>query len=146
MDFLNGIVALIAFVVLILTALVAWMYVQQTRLLQAVSALTAAVTAPPPSFYEATKEFPIPEETEEEKVEEVKAEVEEEKVDDRVSVHEEDDEESIEDGELGPPAEEDDDLSSKTIPKLREMLTAKGIPYNKSDKKPVLVNLLKATA
>jgi hypothetical protein len=125
MEFFYGIVALLALVVLVLTSLMAWLYVQQSRLMQAVSALTAAITAPPPSFYEAVKEFPI-EETEPE------AEAEKEVEDDRVSVHEKD--------------KEDDDLGSKTVAQLRDTLTEKGIPFNKSDKKPVLVNLLKAAS
>ena len=125
MEFFYGIVALLALVVLVLTSLMAWLYVQQSRLMQAVSALTAAITAPPPSFYEAVKEFPI-----EEPVPEPDAEKEPE--DDRVSVHEKD--------------KEDDDLGSKTVAQLRDTLTEKGIPFNKSDKKPVLVNLLKAAS
>lgn len=135
MDFLNGIVALLAFVVLVLTALTAWMYIQQTRIIQAVGALTAAVTAPPPSFFEAALEHPIHEEHEEE---------EEHIVDDRVSVH--DDIHPPEDEPLLPPAEEDDDLGGKTIAQLRELLNGKGIPFNKSDKKPTLVNLLKVAS
>ena len=136
MDFLNGIVALLAFVVLVLTALTAWMYIQQTRIMQAVGALTAAITAPPPSFFEAALEHPIQEE------EEV-----EEHVDDRVSVHEEADQyHPQEDEPLLPPAEEDDDLGGKTVAQLRELLNGKGIPFNKSDKKPTLVNLLKVAS
>ena len=132
MDFLTGIVALLAFVVLVLTALTAWMYIQQTRIVQAVGALTAAVTAPPPSFFEAALEHPIHEE---------------EIVDDRVSVHEEVEQyHPPEDEPLLPAAEEDDDLGGKTIAQLRELLNAKGIPFNKSDKKPTLVSLLKVAS
>jgi hypothetical protein len=137
MDFLTGIVALLAFVVLVLTALTAWMYIQQTRIMQAVGALTAAVTAPPPSFFEAAMEHPVHEEEETVQPE----------VDDRVSVHE--DIEQIypaEDEPILPAAEEDDDLGGKTVAQLRELLTAKGIPFNKSDKKPTLVNLLKVAS
>lgn len=128
MDFFHGIVALLALVVLVLTSMMAWMYVQQSRLMQAVSALTAAITAPPPTFYEAVKEFPIPEE------EEQTEPPTETKEDDRVSVKD-DEEES-----------QPDDVTGKTMAQLRELLTAKGIPFNKSDKKPVLVNLLKAAS
>jgi hypothetical protein len=135
MDFLTGIVALLAFVVLVLTALTAWMYIQQTRIMQAVGALTAAITAPPPSFFEAALEHPIHEE-----------EVEEQ-IDDRVSVREETDQyHPQEDEPLLPPAEEDDDLGGKTVAQLRELLNGKGIPFNKSDKKPTLVNLLKVAS
>ena len=132
MDFFSGIVALLALVVMILTVLIAWLYAQQARLMQAVSALTAAITTPPPTFFEAMKEFPI-------------AEEEEKEVDDRVSVHEEEEQEEEQEQEHQED-ENTDDLGSKTIAQLRELLTAKGIPFNKSDKKPVLVNLLKAAS
>ena len=136
MDFFHGIVALLAFVVLILTALVAWMYIQQTRIMQAIGALTSVITAPPREFLQAAHEYPVPE-----KVDEV------DEVDDRVSVH--DDEISVPDTEVADvvaPAEEDDDLGGKTVAQLRELLNGKGIPFNKSDKKPILVNLLKAAS
>ena len=143
MDFFSGIVALLALVVLVLTALVAWLYVQQTRITQSVAALTAAITAPPAVFYEAVKEYPIPEEAEveieaEQLPEQTKAE------DDRVSVH--DEEEAEEEADEGEDVDDHDDLGSKTIAQLRELLNGKGIPFNKSDKKSVLVNLLKAAS
>ena len=139
MDFFNGIVALLTLVVLVLTVVVAWLYVQQSRILQAVSALAAAVTAPPPTFYEAVKEYPIPEE------EPAVAEVVQ--TDDRVSVRDDDEEESsVEEQQQGGGEAEDDDLSGKTVAQLRELLNGKGIPFNKSDKKPILVNLLKAAS
>ena len=139
MDFFYGVVALLAFVVLILTALTAWMYVQQSRIMQAISALTAAISAPPPAFFESAKEFPVEEHYE--PAETVKEAV----VDDRVSVHEEDDE-SEESEEHEHEQEHEDDLGGKTVAQLREMLNAKGIPYNKSDKKPILLNLLKVAS
>ena len=139
MDFFYGVVALLAFVVLILTALTAWMYIQQTRTMQAVNALTAAITAPPPTFFEAAKEFPVEEEY-------VPAEAP--AIDDRVSVHEEDEdkEDSESEEEEKHDDEHEDDLGGKTVAQLREMLTSKGIPFNKSDKKPVLLNLLKVAS
>lgn len=150
MDFFSGIVALLALVVLVLTALVAWLYVQQTRITQSVAALTAAITAPPAVFYEAVKEYPIPEETETEiEVEQLPEEATKEatkeaETDDRVSVH--DEEEEAEEADEEEDADDHDDLGSKTIAQLRELLNSKGIPFNKSDKKTVLVNLLKAAS
>lgn len=147
MDFFYGVVALLAFVVLILTALTAWMYVQQTRTMQAVNALTAAITAPPPSFFEAAKEFPVESEYEPaESVHEPAVAEPEKAVDDRVSVHEEDDSESESEEHENHDDAHEDDLGGKTVAQLREMLTAKGIPFNKSDKKPVLLNLLKVAS
>lgn len=139
MDFFYGVVALLAFVVLILTALTAWMYVQQSRIMQAISALTAAISAPPPAFFEAAKEFPVEESYE-------PAKEEEQVVDDRVSVHEEEDEEEHEEEEEHHEEQHEDDLGGKTVAQLREMLTSKGIPFNKSDKKPILLNLLKVAS
>ena len=146
MDFLLGIVSLLAFVVLVLTVLVAWLYTQQSRLMQAVSALTHVITAPPPSFFEAAREYPVKDEPASpaspaspptppapSPASEVAAET-----DDRVSVQDEE--------ELLPPAEDDLDLGDKKVTELRDLLTAKGIPYNKSDKKGVLLNLLKVAS
>jgi hypothetical protein len=145
MDFFNGILSLLALVVLLLTAMVAWLYVQQSRLMQAVSALTAAITAPPPVFFEAVKEFPIPEEEEEAAPETAAAEQTAPVADDRVSVREE--EEAIEEEDEAHESDsQPDDLGGKTIAQLRELLNGKGIPFNKSDKKPTLVNLLKAAS
>jgi hypothetical protein len=70
----------------------------------------------------------------------------EEQYDDRVSVHEEQEPEPEPEKEVPAPAVEEDFLSDKKVSELREMLTAKGIPYNKSDKKPILLNLLKAAS
>lgn len=144
MDFFYGVVALLAFIVLILTALTAWMYVQQSRIMQAVSALTSAITAPPPAFFEAAKEYPVEEQYVPE--ESVAEPVQQEEVDDRVSVREEDDEVDEEESEDNKDDEHEDDLGGKTVAQLRDMLTSKGIPFNKSDKKPILLNLLKVAS
>jgi hypothetical protein len=44
------------------------------------------------------------------------------------------------------PAVDVDDLQSKTVKELHEILSKKGIPFGKRDAKPVLIQLLKATA
>lgn len=136
MEFFHGIVALLAFVVLVLAGMVAWLYMQQTRLLQAVNALAIAISTPPPAAM-----LPDPQPT---------APVAELDVDDRVSVHD-DEEEGEGEGEgedegSGEDSGEIVDLSKKTVVELRELLTQKGIPFNKSDKKTTLVSLLQATA
>jgi hypothetical protein len=144
MDFFYGIVALLAFVVLVLTVLTAWLYTQQTRLMQAVSALTHVITAPPPSFFEAAREYPVEEVPEKpvaaESVPDAPAPAAPAPPaeDDRVSVRD--------DEELLPAGDDDLDLGDKKVTELRELLTAKGIPYNKSDKKGVLLNLLKVAS
>jgi hypothetical protein len=147
MEFFHGIVALVAGIVLILTGLVAWMYIQQSRMAQAINALAVAVTTPPPSFLSHPPvEEPVEQEPEQEQEQE-------QVVDDRVSVHdvdadvdaehEEDHEQEQEQGVVG---EDISDFTGKTVAQLRDLLTAKGIPYSKSDKKPVLLSLVQAAA
>lgn len=143
MEFFHGVVALLAFVVLVLAGLVAWLYMQQTRLLQAVNALAIAISTPPPTLLpEPVQQAVVP--TTEEEVQ-VEAPAEE---DDRVSVYDADSEsESTETPKKEEEhIDEDTDLTKKTVAQLRELLSTKGIPFNKSDKKPTLVSLLQATA
>lgn len=137
MEFLHGIVALLAFVVMTLAGLTAWLYIKQARLLQAVNTLAIAISTPPPPpvHYEEVVQQPAEEPPKQDE-------------DDRVSVHEEDS-----DDESSAPAptsaeehhDEDTDFGKKTVAELRSLLSAKGIPFNKSDKKPTLISLLQAT-
>jgi len=142
MEFFHGVVALVAGIVLILTGLVAWMYVQQSRMAQAINALAIAVTAPPPSFIHPEPEVSHENEMHPEEVQAVPEvpEVQEvpESSDDRVSVHDEEDVELM--------GEDMATLGGKTAAQLREMLTAKGIPYSKSDKKSTLISLLQVAS
>jgi hypothetical protein len=149
MEFFHGIVALVAGIVLILTGLVAWMYIQQSRMAQAINALAIAVTTPPPSFLSHP---PVEEPVEQfEQPPQPQAQPQQEQVvDDRVSVHDVDadaehehDEEQEQMGVIG---EDISDFTGKTVAELRQLLTAKGIPYSKSDKKPVLLSLVQAAA
>jgi len=122
MELIHGAVALLSAVVLIVACMVAWLYVQQTRLSQAINALAFAMTAPPPSY----PSEPVPE-----------APVEQE--DDRVTIEDDDDVVEVEGVDVA-------ELKSKTIVQLREMLTEKGIPFNKSDKKSTLISLVQAAS
>lgn len=137
MELTYATIVILASMVFVLSGMVGYLYWQQTRMLQHIQSLAIVVsthfTAPPE----------LPEEEEEERVKEEETAVEEE--DDRVSVHEE--VEKVE----GPPTKEEpkvdvDDVQDKTKKELQDMLTKKGIPYNKADSKPVLIQLLKATA
>jgi hypothetical protein len=47
---------------------------------------------------------------------------------------------------MGVIGEDISDFTGKTVAELRQLLTAKGIPYSKSDKKPVLLSLVQAAA
>ena len=147
MEFFHGVVALVAGIVLILTGLVAWMYVQQSRMAQAINALAIAITAPPPSFapepdrepevsHEDELHAPAPEGETEPPVSETQTQTQVE--DDRVSVHEDEDVELM--------GEDMATLGGKTAAQLREMLTSKGIPYSKSDKKSTLISLIQAAS
>jgi hypothetical protein len=154
MEFFHGIVALVAGIVLILTGLVAWMYIQQSRMAQAINALAVAVTTPPPSFLSHPPvEEPVEHEHEQQFEQPPQPQVQpqqEQVVDDRVSVHDVDadaepehEEEQEQTGVIG---EDISDFTGKTVAELRQLLTAKGIPYSKSDKKPVLLSLVQAAA
>jgi len=152
MDFVHGIIALVAGIVLVLTGLVAWMYIQQSRMAQAINALAVAVTAPPASFMVPESQLepepepePEPEQEQEPepRPEHVPEQEQEHEQDDRVSVHED---EHAGEEETGAVGEDISDFSGKTVAQLRELLTAKGIPYSKSDKKPVLLSLVQAAA
>lgn len=127
MEFFHGIVALLAGMVLVLSGLVAWLYVQQSRQSQALNAIAIALTTPPPSY-------PTPEEV---------IEKNEAPVDDRVTVEEREEDENDEVEVVG---EDVADLTGKTVVQLREMLTEKGIPFNKSDKKGTLISLVQAAS
>jgi hypothetical protein len=149
MEFFHGVVALVAGIVLILTGLVAWMYIQQSRMAQAINALAVAVTTPPPSFLSHPPvQEPVEHEHEhEQEHQEEQAQGEPPITDDRVSVHDVDaDHEEEQEQEQGVIGEDISDFSGKTVAQLRDLLTAKGIPYSKSDKKPVLLSLVQAAA
>jgi flagellar biosynthesis component FlhA len=136
MELTYATIVVLASMVFVLSAMVGYLYWQQTRMLQHIQSLAIVIStqmAPPQELeQEVEKEEEEEEETEEEKPEE----------DDRVSVKEEVEQVT------GPPEEkiDVDDLQDKTAAQLREMLTKKGIPFGKRDAKPVLIQLLKATA
>jgi hypothetical protein len=124
-------IVVLASMVFVLSGMVGYVYWQQTRMLQHLQSLALALA----THVEMTKQQVVEQEEEEE--------------DDRVSVKEEEKVEVVE----GPPKEDKepkeddvDDLQDKTASELKELLTKKGIPFGKRDSKPVLIQLLKATA
>ena len=151
-EFIHGVVALLAGLILVLTALVGWLYLQQSRMSHAINALAVAITAPPPSFMYSSLDKQRS--SEEESAPQPPQHGEDH--DDRMSVHEAADssvpmEDISADIQVleAPPAEApsaDDDVAGKTISQLRDMLTAKGIPFNKSDKKSTLISLVQVSA
>ena len=144
-------VVVLASMIFVLSGMVGYVYWQQTRMLQNLQSLAIVLST------HFVRQSPPPEpeaEPEHAPVQEVDAElpglvpIPEVKEDDRVSVNEV---EVVE----GPPAPapapasapvESVDYESKTAVQLRDLLTAKGIPFGKRDAKSVLVQLIKATA
>jgi hypothetical protein len=141
MEFLHASIALLASMVLVLAAMVGWLYWQQTRLFQNMNSIVMVIgelvrPTPPPTLEE--KEV-LEEMT---KMNELVPEAVEQE-DDRVSVEAEPKVDVV----SGPPEPIDtDELDGKTKKELHEMLTKRGIPFGKNDAKPVLISLLKATA
>lgn len=140
MELTYATIVVLASMVFVLSAMVGYLYWQQTRMLQHIQSLAIVIST------QLTPQ-PMPEPELEDKQDEASPEDEEEEEDDRVSVKE--DVEKVD----GPPSEEKkedkvdvDDLQEKTAAQLRDMLTKKGIPFGKRDAKPVLIQLLKATA
>jgi hypothetical protein len=144
MELTYATIVVLASMVFVLSAMVGYLYWQQTRMLQHIQSLAIVVSTQmvPRQHLEVEDE----EVQQEQKPEQEVQEEEEEEEDDRVSVKEEVEQVT------GPPEEKKDekvdidDLQDKTAAQLREMLSKKGIPFGKRDSKPVLIQLLKATA
>lgn len=137
MELTYATIIILASMIFVLSGMVGYLYWQQTRMLQHIQSLAIVISTQLVPQQHQIEEQP---EKEEEEVEEEE--------DDRVDVKEE--EEEVEKVE-GPPEEKKeetdiDDLQDKTAAQLREILTKKGIPFGKRDSKPVLIQLLKATA
>jgi hypothetical protein len=139
MELTHATIVILASMIFVLSGMVGYLYWQQTRMLQHIQSLAIVISTHvvPHTQHEEIVE----------KDEPTEKEMEDEDEDDRVSVREEEDVEKVD----GPPEEkkEDvdiDDLQDKTATQLRDMLTKKGIPFGKRDAKPVLIQLLKATA
>lgn len=140
MELTYATIVILASMIFVLSGMVGYLYWQQTRMLQHIQSLAIVIST------QLVPQHQV------EEVAEAEAELEEkeeEEEDDRVSVKQEEEVEKVE----GPPAEEKkedkvdiDELQDKTAAELREMLTKKGIPFGKRDSKPVLIQLLKATA
>ena len=139
MELLHAAVALLASMVFVLAGMVGWLYWQQTRLFQNMNSVLMAIgdftraiekSDPEPEPEPEVAPTPAPPPSDEEEEE-----------DDRVSV-----EEGAEVVD-GPPAPLDvDSLQSKTKKELQDMLSKRGLPFSKTDAKPTLISLLKATA
>jgi len=120
-SFLNVSVLVLATMVLVLAGMVGYVYWQQSKIVQVVGSL---------SNFVATQFVPPV--------------VDEEESDD------EEEEETTKDVEVVevvlPTTDDVDDLQTKSSGELRDLLSAKGIPYGKRDSKTLLLQLLKASA
>jgi hypothetical protein len=135
MEFLHASIALLASMVLVLAGLVGWLYWQQTRIFQNMNNIVMVIgEIVRPRQEPVAEEEPEPEKP----VEGVQ----------EATPAEEDDRASVEIVDVVPASSEvdTDDLADKTKKELQDILTKKGIPYSKSDAKPALLSLLKATA
>lgn len=144
MDFDKAAVALLASMVLVLAGMVGWLYWQQQRIFQNMNNIVAVVgelASRPATMISFPEPEPVP------SAEQVE--------DDRVSVDETSPEVPTVDGppgsdgspeSEGPPGLDTDGLESKTKKELQDILTKRGLPFNRSDNKTALLSLLKATA
>ncbi len=148
MELTYATIVVLASMIFVLSGMVGYLYWQQTRMLQHLQSLAIVISTqlvPQPQVQEESEVKPEPEPQPEPESTPEDDETESEE-DDRVPVKEE--VEKVE----GPPStdvkqETDvDDLQDKTAAQLRELLSKKGIPFGKRDSKPVLIQLLKATA
>lgn len=124
--------------VFVLAGMVGWLYWQQTRLFQNMNSVLMAIGDITHAMDNSAPAEPEPEP----QPKPVPVAVEEDDEDDRASV-----EESAAEVVDGPPAPIDvDALQTKTKKELQDMLSKRGLPFSKTDAKPTLISLLKATA
>jgi hypothetical protein len=142
MELMYVTIVVLASMIFVLSGMVGYLYWQQTRMLQNLQSLASVISTHFTRQPETQPEHEHEHEHEEEEESDDEAEVNVPELpseeDDRVSVEHVD----------GPPKThvDVDDIQTKTAVQLREILTAKGIPYGKRDSKTVLLQLLKATA
>jgi hypothetical protein len=143
MEFLHAAIALLASMVLVLAGMVGWIHWQQTRLFQNMNAVALVIGDLNQSLMASTAKpnvepATLPEPTETMQRADIPTSDEED--DDRLSVEKE-----AEVVTGAPPPLDTDGLQDKSKKELQELLTARGIPYGKSDAMNILISLLKAT-
>jgi hypothetical protein len=141
MDLTYATIVVLASMIFVLSAMIGYLYWQQTRFQQSLNSLGIAVATlvnPRDRAEEEAEPEPETDQVKKEDVQEVDVpEVDEDDDDDRVSV---------EHVKTQPAPIDVDELNNKTKAQLQELLKEKGLPYAKSDSKSVLIELLKATA
>lgn len=130
--------------VFVLAGMVGWLYWQQTRLFQNMNSVLMAIGDITHAMDNSVPAEPEPEAKPKPTPVPVSEPVEDDE-DDRASV--EDTEAIAAEVVDGPPAAIDvDALQTKTKKELQDMLSKRGLPFSKTDAKPTLISLLKATA
>jgi len=161
-NFLNVSVLVLATMVLILAGMLGYLYWQQNKLMRAMTSLSGFVQSqftPPLAVDESPETQPDPQEThhqDDQDDEDDEDDEDDDSQDDRVSVElveelvEQKVEQKVQVPEVPAKAEaeadNDSDVTSKTMPQLREILNKRGIPFGKRDSKSVLIELLKASS
>lgn len=144
-------VVVLASMIFVLSGMVGYVYWQQTRMLQHIQSLAVVVSTQfvrPPEHqhqHEHEHEHEVQPETESDLPalipDAVVSTLKED--DDRVSVDEKAD---IVEGPPSSATKDTESVENKTAAQIRDLLTAKGIPFGKRDSKTVLLTLLKASA
>lgn len=155
-NFLNVSVLVLATMVLVLAGMLGYLYWQQNKLMRAMTSLSAFVQTQftPPPVEETPETQPDTQETHDDDDDD--SDDSDDSQDDRVSVElvEELIEQKVQvpevpskaKAETETEADNDSDVTSKTMPQLREILNKRGIPFGKRDSKSVLIELLKASS
>lgn len=154
MDLTYATIVVLASMIFVLSAMIGYLYWQQTRLhqnLQSLGLVVSALVNPPVPIQDDVEEEEQVAEPPTQPAPEPVAEAEqvaEQEVDVPAAVGE-DDRVSVEHVTKTPASATEidlDDLESKTKAELQTILQEKGIPYSKSDKKSQLIEILKATS
>ena len=146
MDLTYVTIVVLASMIFVLSAMIGYLYWQQTRLHQNLQSLGLVVSTLVNRSHEVQEE--VVEEAVAEPVPEVPVAEPEQEVDVPVAKVEEDDRVSVEHVTSAAPSTEVDldDLDGKTKKQLQVILDEKGLPYNKTSTKTELIQLIKATA
>jgi hypothetical protein len=148
MDLTYVTIVVLASMIFVLSAMIGYLYWQQTRLHQNLQSLGLVVATLVNRSHEVHEEEEVVAEPVPDVVAETVVAEPEQEVDVPVAKVEEDDRVSVEHVTSSAPSKEVDldDLDGKTKKQLQVILDEKGLPYNKTSTKTELIQLLKATA
>lgn len=144
MDLTYVTIVVLASMIFVLSAMIGYLYWQQTRLHQNLQSLGLVVA----TLVNRSNQAEVEDEVVPDVVAETVVAEAEQEVEVPVAKVEEDDRVSVEHVTSAEPSKEVDldDLDGKTKKQLQVILDEKGLPYNKTSTKTELIQLLKATA